>query len=94
MGVKNLCQNTHMVDGKRIIIVLDSLELGGSERQAVLLARDLIREYNAHVQIWGFNKPGRTVELCEVYGIPWRSVTHPLPDGRIRRLKGLIKLMN
>lgn len=80
-----------MINGKRIIIVLGSLELGGSERQALLLARCLIREYNAHVQIWGFYGPGRTAKLCEEYGIPWRIVPNPFSGGRIQRLMRLIK---
>ncbi|MCL7411968.1 MAG: glycosyltransferase family 4 protein [Methanosarcinaceae archaeon] len=80
-----------MIDGKRVVIVLGSLELGGSERQALLLARYLVREHGAHVQVWGFYGPGRTAELCEEYGIPWRIVSHPLFGWRIRRLKGLIK---
>jgi len=53
------------IAGKRVIIVLDSLELGGSERQALILARHLRDRGGASVQIWGFNSPGgRTEILC------------------------------
>lgn len=79
----------HNLSGKRIIIVLGSLELGGSERQALLLARHLMNELGADVQIWGFNEPGQTTRLCEEYGIPWRSVPLPWSHNRIRLLANL-----
>jgi len=84
-------QGTPMLSGTRIVIVLGSLELGGSERQALLLARYLIHEQDAHVEVWGFHSPGRTTTLCEEYGIPWRIAPWPWPRGRVQRLKGLVR---
>ena len=62
------------LEGKSVILVLCSLEMGGAERQALSLGRYLLHEQGARVQVWGFCNPGRAVELCEEYGIPWRIV--------------------
>lgn len=76
--------------GMRIVIVLGPLELGGSERQALLLARYLKKEQHADVQIWGtMGEPGRLAVLCDEYEIPWRIVPNPWVGGRIERLKRL-----
>jgi glycosyltransferase involved in cell wall biosynthesis len=62
-----------------IIFVLANFNLGGAERQALLLARHLIQEQGARVEFWAAGKPGRVSELCEEYNIPWRSAPIPLP---------------
>src|SRR5256885_9863140 len=75
--------------GKRVVIVLGPLELGGSERQALLFARYL-KERHADVRVWGtMGVPGRLAALCDDYAIPWRIVSEPWVDGRGRRLKTL-----
>jgi len=71
---------------KRVTIVLPSLELGGSERRALLLARYLVQEQGAQVQVWGFGQPGRAAELCDEYGILWRIVSLEWPPGRLHKL--------
>jgi glycosyltransferase involved in cell wall biosynthesis len=86
-----LSHNMSEIKGKSIIIVLDSLELGGAERQVVLFAKYLIHELGARVQVWGFHSPSRTTELCAEHGIPWRIVPRPLSGGRIQGLKSLIR---
>jgi glycosyltransferase involved in cell wall biosynthesis len=70
---------TPFLNERRVIIVIGPLELGGAERQAILLARYLAREQNAKVEIWGSGEPGRAAELCEEYGIVWRSILMPIP---------------
>jgi glycosyltransferase involved in cell wall biosynthesis len=80
--------------GKRIIIFLGSLELGGAERQALLLARHLKNEQGAHVQIWGFHTPGRLARLCEQYGIPWRIEPIELMHHPIQKLVNLLRYAN
>lgn len=84
-----------MILGKRIIIAFGSLELGGAERQALLLARYLMNERGAHVQIWGFGSPGRLARLCEQYGIPWwiEPIEIPLPRNPLRLLASLIRFV-
>jgi glycosyltransferase involved in cell wall biosynthesis len=58
------------VNGRRVIIVLGNLELGGAERQALILARHLSQRNQ--VEVWGFNKSGPVADSCEQHGIPWR----------------------
>jgi len=58
------------VSGRRIIFVLGNLELGGAERQALILARHLAQQEK--VEVWGFNKSGPVADICEQYGIRWR----------------------
>lgn len=79
-----------MISGKKVIIVLGSLELGGAERQALLLARYLKNEQGAHVQIWGFGAPGKMTQLCERNGIACRSVQIELPRNPVRLLANLV----
>ncbi len=76
--------------GRRVIIVLGPLELGGAERQALLFARYLIENQGVDVRVWGtMGQPGRIATLCEQYGIPWRIVANPWVPGGPRRLKAL-----
>jgi glycosyltransferase involved in cell wall biosynthesis len=78
--------------GARVIIVIGRLELGGAERQAILLAQHIALEHKAEVEVWGFGEPGRAAELCEEHGITWRSAPIPLPwsRGRLEQFKRLI----
>lgn len=73
-----------LLAGKRILIVLGCLDLGGSERQAIQLADGLIRQQKAAVQVWGFRPPGRAAELCDQLGVPWRYVKEPWGPGLLR----------
>lgn len=72
--------------GRRIIIMLSELELGGAERQAMVLARHLALVQKAEVEVWGCagGAPGRVTKLCEEYGIRWRIT--PAPWGATRSL--------
>src|SRR2546425_9181833 len=63
-----------LLNGKRIIVVLESLELGGAERQAIRLADRLVHQYCAEVQVWGLADGGRAARFCDSAGIPWRLV--------------------
>ena len=69
--------------GQRIIFVLGNLELGGAERQALMLARHLSRQ--AEVEVWGFNKSGPVADICEQHGIRWR--VEPLNAGRLESIR-------
>lgn len=62
----------------RIIFVFGNLELGGAERQALILARYLAEQ--AHVEVWGFNKKGPVAEICDQHGLPWRLVPYRFKD--------------
>ena len=63
-----------LLNGRRIIVVLETLELGGAERQAVRLAEQLLHKYRAKVEVWGFADEGRAARLCDSAGIPWKLV--------------------
>ena len=71
--------------GQRIIFVLGNLELGGAERQALLLARHLSRHEQATVEVWGFNKSGPVAEICEQHDIRWR--VEPLNADRLQSVQ-------
>jgi glycosyltransferase involved in cell wall biosynthesis len=77
--------------GRKIIIVFWGSELGGAERQGLLLARFLKYEQNAEVRVWGLgaNVPGRVTELCAEYGLPWQGVNFEWPNTDNARLRVL-----
>jgi len=72
------------VKGQRIIFVLGNLELGGAERQALMLARHLSL-YQAAVEVWGFNKSGPVADICEQHGIRWR--VEPVNADRLESIR-------
>jgi glycosyltransferase involved in cell wall biosynthesis len=67
-----------MLSGSRIVFVLGNLELGGAERQALVLARYLVEHEEAQVEVWGLTKSGPVAEICAQHGIPARVVPYPL----------------
>ena len=77
--------------GQRIIFVLGNLELGGAERQALILARHLSRQEQAMVEVWGFNKSGPVAGICEEHGIPWR--VEPLDADRLESIRRVAWLL-
>jgi glycosyltransferase involved in cell wall biosynthesis len=81
-----------MLKGRRIVFLLGNLELGGAERQALILARYLAGHEQAAVQVWGFNKTGPVAEICERHGLPWRMIPFPFNGTRSDRLRGLIRV--
>jgi glycosyltransferase involved in cell wall biosynthesis len=71
------------VNGRRIIFVLGNLELGGAERQALILARHLAQQEK--VEVWGFNKSGPVADICEQHGIRWR--VEPVNPHRLQSIQ-------
>jgi glycosyltransferase involved in cell wall biosynthesis len=71
------------VSGRRIIFVLGNLELGGAERQALILARHLSQ--SEKVEVWGFNKSGPVADICEEHGIRWR--VEPVNPQRLQSIQ-------
>lgn len=63
---------------KRVIFLLGNLELGGAERQALILARYLAEQQQADVEVWGFNRTGPVADICEQRRIKWRVVPFEL----------------
>ncbi len=70
--------------GKRVLVVLGCLDMGGAERQAINWADCLLHRQQANVQVWGFRPPGRAAELCDRLGIPWRYVLERWGRGPFR----------
>ena len=75
--------------GRRIVFVLFNLELGGAERQALILAKHLVQQEGAAVEVWGFNKSGPVAEICEKIGVPWRLESFPFKSDRGAQLAGI-----
>ena len=64
--------------GRRVVFVLGNLELGGAERQALILARYLVEHEQADVEVWGFDRAGPVADICEQHEIKWRVVPFDL----------------
>ncbi|HKR12602.1 MAG TPA: glycosyltransferase [Pyrinomonadaceae bacterium] len=80
--------------GCRIIFVLFNLELGGAERQALILARHLAEKEKADVEVWGFNKTGPVAQICEQLGLTSRLVSYPFDKANpwsLRKLTGIFR---
>ncbi len=63
-----------MLAGKKLLFLLGNLELGGAERQALLLARHLQEQEGAKVEVWGIGERGRVSDICEASGISWQQI--------------------
>lgn len=81
-----------MLQGRRIVFLLGNLELGGAERQALILARYLSEHEQALVQVWGFNKTGPVADTCERLGLPWRVMPYPFTGTLLPQVRGLIRV--
>lgn len=77
--------------GKKVLFLFGNLQMGGAERQGLLLARHLHEQQGALVQVWGLGPgAGPVAEQCDQWSIPWQAV--PLHWGLRRRLPHLIRL--
>ena len=79
-----------MLKGRRIIFVLGNLELGGAERQALILAKYLSGHEQAQVEVWGFNKSGPVAEICAQHKLPTRVLPYPFSGNRSNRVRSLV----
>jgi glycosyltransferase involved in cell wall biosynthesis len=70
--------NTLDFSGKKIVFFFGSLDLGGAERQGLLLARYFRDVCGADIEVMGFGKPGRLADLCHDEGFPVRGVRFPI----------------
>ncbi len=81
-----------MLKGRRIVFVLGNLELGGAERQALILARYLSEHEQATVQVWGFNKTGPVAQMCETHGLRSHVIPFPFTESRASRVRALVRV--
>lgn len=80
------------IAGKKIVILFGNLEMGGAERQGLLVARYLQEQSAASVEVWGLGAgSGPVAAQCDAWGIPWRSVR--LHWGLRRRVPHLLRLL-
>lgn len=82
---ETLFKSVSVMKGRRVVFVLGNLELGGAERQALILAKHLVEQEQAVVEVWGFNTTGPVAELCERHGIASRVVPFPLHADRVKQ---------
>ncbi len=76
--------------GARLLCVFRSLELGGTERQALAVADYLRRDRGADVRVWGLCRDaGRFARLCDERGIPWEATPLDWPPGRAGQLRSV-----
>lgn len=78
--------------GRRIVFVLFNLELGGAERQALILARHLAEQRRATVEVWGFNKSGPVAQICQQFGLMSRVIPFPFNSGSPASLPKLARI--
>ena len=57
----------------RILFFISGFELGGAERQAIMLA-EYMRSEGHEVFFWGLGKPGKVSMLCDEKKIAWNSI--------------------
>lgn len=60
------------LQNQRVVFVLPTMDVGGAERQALLLGRLLKDRHGCDCEFWSFSGPGPLAELCEQAGIPTR----------------------
>ena len=79
------------MEKSKICFVFWGSDLGGAERQGLLLARHLKEVRRADVQIWGLgaNSPGRVSQLCDEYGLTWKAVEFDWGYTNLARLREL-----
>ena len=79
--------------GRRIIIVVGTLELGGAERQALRLADYLAKEEKALVEFWALGQDGIVAEALAERDIPLRRVpVNWFTNRKLSKLRDLFKL--
>ena len=76
----------------KILFCLDSLELGGAERQALLLAEHLQSE-GCDILLWGLGKPGKVSMLCDEKKIIWESKFSWIQKSLHKEIYGFLKMI-
>ena len=75
----------------KFLFFLTSLELGGAERQAILLAEHLQSEGH-NIKVWGLGKPGKVSSLCDEKKINWELKHFWLEGNIFKEVDGLLKM--
>lgn len=76
----------------RVNIILDCLELGGAERQALLLASALHKDPDYEVQVIGLGQSGKAAELLKEQGIDHLHLDLAYSYGKLKMLSNVLKV--
>lgn len=79
--------------GKTILLVLRTLDLGGTERQVGYLAPWLRRETGAHTVVWALERGGPLAARLEGQGVEWELRRGILEHRGAAKLAGLFDLL-
>ena len=77
----------------KVLIVLDYLELGGAERQAIYLADFLNQQSKIRVAVVGFRKPGKVAQILSEKGVACEYIPLSISATRAAVLKNCFILL-
>jgi glycosyltransferase involved in cell wall biosynthesis len=80
------------IENCKIVMVHQSLEMGGAERQGLLFALWLKEIKNIDIEVWGFGNQGAVAKWCEEHQLPWRLVPYNFYGTRVEKIAGLFRL--
>lgn len=74
---------------KKAVFVFAGSEMGGAERQGLLLAKRLQEDFSVNVQVLGLkaDHPGRVADICGEMGVPWQGLSFDWPESICDYLK-------
>ncbi len=79
--------------GRTILLVLRTMDLGGTERQVGYLAPWLRRETGARVVVWALERGGPLAARLETQGVEWELRLGTLEHGGAAKLAALLGLL-
>ena len=77
------------LQGKRILIVSSTLELGGAERQLLNLVKCL-KSDGINVKVWGHSKPELAAQRLTEMGIDWKIYPFRYPCRKVNFVRNLL----
>jgi len=79
---------------RKIVFFTNDLVLGGAERQSLILARYLRKNFNSRVEFWGFlSTQNELLHILEEEDIPYRIFKDPLLSGIFKKIFLYIRLI-
>lgn len=80
---------------KRVVVVLDNMKMGGSERQALTLARALKDSAEVRLKVIALQPPeGHASEICDKEGIDWSILRFSQPRNPVKLAAKLCDIAN
>jgi glycosyltransferase involved in cell wall biosynthesis len=74
-------------------MIHQSLEMGGAERQGLLLAQWLKETHGADIEVWGLRHVGAAAKWCDKQDIPWRHVSWTWSASKLSNVIGMFRLL-